>query len=124
MNDHPVGASTPTAAIHTFLTALEHRDGRGMRTVMTPSTQQDEIIHGGLLNNPPKLTSFRIGSHERESPYGNASPAGSIASLRYVVALTPAGGFDDDDTDGDSYDILVSESAQQRWFVAELGGGG
>jgi hypothetical protein len=90
---------------------------------MTPGAQSNEANPTwGMLRKPPKLTAFRLRGFDRESPGGNASPPGSLASLRYTVALTPANGFDDDDTNGSAYDILVSESPGKRWLVAELGG--
>lgn len=123
MNLHPRGATTPRAAITAFLEALERRDTSGMREMMTPSTQDNEAnVDWGLLGNPPELTSFVIRDHAAESTSGNASPPGSIASQRYTVALTPAGGFDNSNTDGSAYNILVSESPQKRWLIAELGG--
>lgn len=107
----------------TFLDALEKKDGNGMRRMMTAYAQRNETqVQGGVLRAMPKLTSFRISGVTREDPGDNASPSGSIASLRYVVALTPPGGFDDDQTSGSAYDILVSETPGKRWLVAELGG--
>ena len=71
----------------------------------------------------PTLSSFQFSDDgRRENPRRNASPKGSIASLRYTVALTPADGFDNDDTSGSTYGILVSETPDKRWLVAELGG--
>ena len=122
MNERPPGATSSRAAVTTFLRALERHDAVGMREVMTPYAQRNEESEGGLLQSPPKLTSFAIRDFEQEDPGDNASPSGSIASLRYTVSLTPAGGFDDDDTEGSSYRILVAETRDKRWLVAELGG--
>lgn len=122
-NDRPTGGTSSRAAVTAFLHALERRDAAGMRRMMTPHAQQDEAtVEGGLLQRPPKLASFDIRDAEPEDPGNNASPLGSIASLRYTVALTPPGGFDDDDTVGSAYRILVSETRDKRWLVAELGG--
>ena len=94
-----------------------------MRALMTPMAQRNQLIRGGVLAAMPALTSFHFADHvRRENPRTNASPKGSIASLRYTVALTPADGFDNDDTSGSAYGILVSETPDQRWLVAELGG--
>lgn len=90
---------------------------------MTPAAQRNESNPSfGLLEKPPRLTAFKIGDALREDPSNNASPEGALASLRYTVALTPAGGFDDDGTSGNAYRILVSETQDKRWLVAELGG--
>ncbi|RLV49050.1 hypothetical protein D9V37_10765 [Nocardioides mangrovicus] len=94
-----------------------------MRQLMTPMAQRNESIPDGLLTTMPTLTAFRFSHHVvHENPRSNASPAGSIASIRYTTALTPSAGFDNDSTDGGSYDILVSETPGRRWLVAELGG--
>ncbi len=120
---HPRGASSSRGAVAGFLKALERRDAAAMRSAMTVEAQRNETdAEGGLLADPPKLTSFRILYVDAEDPGGNASPDGATASLRYTVALTPSAGFDNDDTVGSSFDILVSETADRRWLVAELGG--
>jgi hypothetical protein len=96
-----------------------------MRQLMTPLAQRNEEIPGGVLSSMPKLTSFQFSDRVRhENPQGNASPKGSIASLRYTVAMTPSDGFSNDDTSGSAYGILVAETPDMRWLVAELGGGG
>jgi hypothetical protein len=124
-NGLPLGARSSRAAITTFLQDLERGDPAGMGQLMTPAAQRNETdVEGGLLPTPPDLTSFIIRSVVRENPRSNASPAGSIASLRYTVALTPSAGFSNDDTSGSAYGILVSETQDKRWLVAELGGGG
>lgn len=94
-----------------------------MRQMMTTGAQENEAsVDFGLLGKPPKLSSFVIGRYSSEGTSGNASPPGSIASRRYTVALTPPGGFDNSDTDGSAYEILVAETPGRRWLVAELGG--
>jgi hypothetical protein len=120
--NQPVDATSSRGVAVAFLHALEQRDVAGMRQTMTPLAQRDEAVQGGLLSAPPQLTSFAFRGVERENPRTNASPHGSIASLRYTVALTPSAGFDNDDTSGSAYGILVSESPDKRWQVAELGG--
>ncbi len=63
----------------------------------------------------PTLSSFQFSDDgRRENPRRKASPKGSIASLRYTVALTPADGFDNDDTSGSTYGILVSETPDKH----------
>lgn len=122
---HPKGAATPRLAVDAFLRAVEGHNTSAMRQLMTPSAQENEgTIQGGLLRQQPPLTSYRIRGVKRENPRNNASPPGSIASLRYTVALTPSTGFDNDDTDGSAYDILVCETHTRQWLVAELGGSG
>jgi hypothetical protein len=118
-------AGSPRAVATEFLQALEHQDGDGMRHLMTPMAQRNEEIPGGVLSSMPQLTSFRFsGRVAHESPRTNGSPRGSIASLRFTVAMTPSAGFSDDDTSGSAYGILVSETPDERWLVAEVGGGG
>ena len=121
-NDRPTGAESSRAAVTAFLQALERRNAAGMRQMMTPRAQRDETTIGGLLGNPTKLSSFHIRDAEPENPGDNASAEGSIASVRFTVALRPADGFDDDNTTGGAYHILVSETRDKRWLVAELGG--
>jgi hypothetical protein len=122
INHRPAGAASSRAAVAALLRALERGDRSGMRRVMTPDAQRDENVHGGLLSAMPKLTSFRFRGVAREDPGDNASPSGSIASLRYTVAMTPSSGFDDDDTSGTAYEILTSETRGKRWLIAEVGG--
>jgi hypothetical protein len=123
VNADPAGASSSRAAVTAFLHALEQRNAVGMRQLMTPGAQSNEANPTwGMLRKPPKLTAFSIRGFDRENPRTNASPPGSLASLRYTVALTPASGFDDDDTNGSHYEILVSETPGNGWMVAELGG--
>ncbi|HJQ06077.1 MAG TPA: hypothetical protein VJ872_11570 [Nocardioides sp.] len=122
--DHPDGAPLPRLAVTRLLDALEHRDGPGMRELMTPMAQQNADLSGGVLHDLPQLSSYRIVRSVHEDPSNNASPSGSLASLRYTVDLTPAAGFDNDDTSGSAYGILVAETPDRRWLVAELGGGG
>lgn len=94
-----------------------------MRRVMTTAEQQSQSNPSfGMLEKAPKLSSFRILDAVREGPNGNASPAGSLTSVRYTVALSPADGFSHDDTDGSFFNILVAETPTKRWLVAELGG--
>lgn len=121
-NQHPTGERSPRAAVSAFLQALEHRDVPGMRDLMTTHAQVNEANSGGLLAKLPELTSFEIKRVERENPRENASPRGSTASLRYTVALTPPDGFNNDDTNGSAYGILVSRTGDRRWLVAEVGG--
>lgn len=124
VNQDPTGAGSARAAVVDFLHAFDRRDAGAVRRLMTPMAQQNEEIEGGLLRDAPELTSFKVRDVERENPRTNASPAGSIASLRYTVSLSPAAGFDNDDTSGSAYGILVSETSDKQWLVAELGGGG
>ncbi len=105
-----------------LLRALERGDSSGMRRVMTPEAQRDENEDGGLLSEMPKLTSFQFRGATPEDPASNASPSGSIASLRYTVAMRPSSGFDNDDTSGTAYEILASETRGRRWLIAEVGG--
>ena len=116
-------ASSPRGVATEFLQALERHDGDGMRRLMTPMAQRNASIQGGLLSTMPELTAFQFSDRvHRENPRTNASPKGSIASLRYTLALTPSSGFDNDDTSASAYGILVSETPEKRWLVAEVGG--
>lgn len=116
-------ANSPRGVATEFLQALERHDADGMRRLMTPMAKRNASIQGGLLSTMPELTAFQFSDRvDRENPRTNASPKGSIASLRYTVALTPSSGFDNDDTSGSAYGILVSETSDRRWLVAEVGG--